>query len=355
MLALLAAVEGTVARWDLHFRFSWTDDWKTAGRAARREATGGEVLCFGDSLIKFGAVPSILGRRLGGTTYNLAVCGGQPPACYMLLRRALAAGARPKAVVIGFAPHMIAHGPRRNHRQWPELVTASEALDLAWTARDASLLGEILVRRALPTAKDHYEIGRNILEALRGESSRNVATNLTHRRNRQVNAGAQVVPFNPGFHGEVDPESRDYFPRMWRMEPTNEAFLRRFLALAASHRIAVYWVIPPVAPALLERRERLGLEPIFTCYVRDLQARHPGLAVIDGRRSGFGPGQFIDPVHLNREGAAAFSEALAQVLVRTPAEGAWVDLPPFRRPSELPFEDMEQSRLALEARGTALR
>jgi len=67
------------------------------GRRTRRVAH--DVLCFGDSQMKFGIAPHVVAARTGRPAYNLAIVGGQPPASYFLLRRALEAGARPSAVL----------------------------------------------------------------------------------------------------------------------------------------------------------------------------------------------------------------------------------------------------------------
>src|SRR5690349_13984720 len=105
MLALVAAAELLVARGAERLTTPVCWDWIQAGRAARREARGCRVLAFGDSLIKCGVAPAVIEGRLGGRAHNLAVGGGLPPADYFLLRRALAAGARPRAVLIGHIPH----------------------------------------------------------------------------------------------------------------------------------------------------------------------------------------------------------------------------------------------------------
>ena len=100
MISLMTIVEGYIGRNDLDFRHPWGWDWKQTVRAIGREARGCEVLCFGDSLVKYGVVPRVLEARLGRRAYNLAVANGQAPTAYFLLRRALEAGARPAAVLI---------------------------------------------------------------------------------------------------------------------------------------------------------------------------------------------------------------------------------------------------------------
>jgi hypothetical protein len=61
-----------------------------------------------------------------------------------------------------------------------------------------------------------------------------------------------------------------------------------------------------------------------------MQARHPGLVVVDGRSSGYSHTRFIDPGHLNEHGAIALSAELADVLGRDRGGSRWVALPPYR-------------------------
>jgi hypothetical protein len=80
-----------------------------------------------------------------------------------------------------------------------------------------------------------------------------------------------------------------------------------------------------------------------------MQARHPGLTILDGRHANYDPTAFVDTSHLNGPAAAVLSADLATILERDraaePAPGRWLDLPPYRpHPAEVPLEDFEQSR-----------
>src|SRR4051794_27297229 len=100
MVVILGAVEAILGSIDVsgttHLVDSWTDARAMVGSDEVRQSA---ILCLGDSQIKQGLLPEVLGDRLGLPAYNLAVHGGQPAAATMLLRRALDAGARPRAVV----------------------------------------------------------------------------------------------------------------------------------------------------------------------------------------------------------------------------------------------------------------
>jgi hypothetical protein len=347
MLGLVVAIEAGLERHHLDFTRFYIHDWRVSGRAARAVAPACDVLCFGDSLVKFGVAPRAIEPRLGRRVYNLAVCDGQAPSSFFLLRRALEAGARPTAVVVDFAPHLLSAGPRHNLRHWPELVTTREGLELGLTAKHAAMGAELVLGCLLRSVKDRDEIRDAVLAALRGESTSRRGEILDHVRQWREDQGAQLCAPRPSYRGAIDPANPAYFPRAWKCRSTNETYLRRFLALASAHRVRVFWLLPPVTPRFQARRDALGLEASHTRFVRRLQAEFAKLTVIDARHAGYDHSRFIDPLHLDRRGAAALSTELAGILARE-FEGRgptprWVELPAGR-----PEDDEFPSRLAPE-------
>jgi hypothetical protein len=136
----------------------------------------------------------------------------------------------------------------------------------------------------------------------------------------------------------------------WKCHRINARYVDRLFDLAASQQIPVYWLIPPLSPELQTRREQTGVDASYMKFVRSTQARHPGVTVIDGRRSDYQTWTFADPTHLNGLGAVTLSHDLATILASPPQENRWVALPQFRDgTSSLVLEDIEQSRQAIEA------
>ena len=76
----------------------------------------------GDSLAKLGVAPSLVEARSGRSVYNLAVCAGQAPSSYFLLRRVLDSGARPTAILVDFFPRLL-QVPPQHTPLWPALST----------------------------------------------------------------------------------------------------------------------------------------------------------------------------------------------------------------------------------------
>ena len=352
MLLMVALAERYVARHALDFTRPEYWDWRSAGVAARVVAPKCDVLCLGTSMTQQGLIPRVLAAHSGLKARNLAVCAGQAPGSYFLLRRALDAGARPSAVVVEFHPHYLTEGHWSAVRFWPDLLDTRDGLDLACSARDAEFFAATALARLLPTVKDRFQVRACVLAALGGGNASTASATLIYRRNRNRNDGALVLPRNPSYRGEIAPQFRSAFlGDSWRCHPTNAAYVRRLLDLAGSRNIPVYWVIPPLVPGLQDARERQGLDASYTAFARSFLARCPNLVVVDARHSGYAPDVFNDAAHLDRQGACTLSADVGDVLKRGISEGRWVDLPAYRaRAESVAPEDLNESRLAVDAR-----
>src|SRR5262249_34595359 len=147
-------------------------DWRTTGRAASgNEVRRSEVLCFGDSLVKHGIYPLILEASLGRPAFNLAIPAGPPPASSFLLRRALAAGAKPKALILDVHAMLLPSRPGLTAEYWPELLTARELIELSWVARDPQLFTPAALKIALPSARYRHAIRAKVLASLMGHGT----------------------------------------------------------------------------------------------------------------------------------------------------------------------------------------
>lgn len=363
MLLLIALAERFVAGHALDFTRPEYWDWRSAGLAARHVAPGCEVLCFGTSMTQQGLIPGVIRERSGREARNLAVCAGQAPGSYFLLRRAIEAGARPSALLVEFHPQYLAEDHWGAVRFWPDLLDTRDGLDLSWSTRDAEFFATTALARLLPSVKDRFQVRACVAAALGGQNASTAPATVVYNRNRRQNAGAVVMPRNPAYRGEIAPHFLGGFlPDTWRPHPTNVAYIRRFLDLAASRGITVCWVIPPLSPDLQAARERKGLDASFTEFVRAFQATSPNLVVLDARHSGYGREVFTDAAHLDRQGACTLSADVGDLvdagraLQGTAPADRWIELPRYRdlAPPAAP-EDLEQSRLAIAARAASRR
>lgn len=358
MLALVVAAERFVAEHELDFARPENWNWRLSGRAAGSSRSGKncEIACFGSSVMHMGIVPQVIEKLTGARGYNFGVCIGTAPVHYDLFRRLLDSGARPKAILVEYHPHLLTVGPDFAARFWPELAGIGDALDLARTTRDPILLARIATAMALATVRDRDEIRAQVAAALRGQAATPRELNLAFRRNYRRNHGAHLDPKNPAFRGSITPgTARTLLDDAWDCRPINRLYIRRLLTLAEDRKIPVFWLMPPLCEAVQDRRERQGLDRRYTDFARSLQAEFPGLVVIDGRHSGFVDAVFKDEVHLDRQGATTMSvmvgEALARHLAVGDRGGRWIDLPAYRdRPIDVPTEDLVESVLALRKR-----
>ncbi|WP_406696706.1 hypothetical protein V5E97_37545 [Singulisphaera sp. Ch08] len=355
MFALILAVEAFAAdhESDLFLKIdAWT--WRQTGRRAERSVSKPRVVCLGDSLVQVGIASPLVEKHAGLSTCNLAISGGQPASSYFLLRRLLEAGGRPDALVVDFFPRHLQQSPLNGLDPWTALSTWGEIVDLARAGRDAEFLGRVALAKLLPTVRARPEIRANLLAALNGEDQsdrQHVPPFL--RRNLEVNQGGLLCPpiSTPAFDTDLEAWSKTYFPADWSCDPVNDAYIRRLLTLAASREIQVYWLLPPIQPALQQRCEQTGFDARHLKFVRGFQAEFSNVTVLDGRHANYDPKVFFDPHHLARDGAAVFSFDVAKILRRSINADRtlprWVDLPTYgNRRIDGPLEDVEQSRMA---------
>lgn len=359
-LALVALVEAGLARHDLSISNPLVMNWSRGGESLRREGARAQILCLGDSMMKCGVAPRVLERKLGRRSYNFGVLAGTPPMTYFLARRAIESGARPEALVVEFNPSFL-HSPPTGSRQWSEMATLGERLEVARVARDPGFFARTLVDSALRSARRRFEVRANVVAALKGEAVDSPTTIHAGWRNGNINGGALLLPAY-GFFGTIPPEKMadEMAPPNWKCHPINALYIRRLLHLAEQQKVPVVWLLPPVSPQVQDGRDAVGLEVAYSAFVRAMQDRFPGMVVVDGRRSGYDSSAFSDALHLHARSASALSDDLAAILRpivdREPGGPRWVELPPFReRPVGVVVEDLEQSRLAVKDFATPRR
>ncbi len=348
-LGLILAVESIIARHTLELTTPPRLEWGESRRAATAEAKGCQVLGLGTSMTKLGLFPAVVERESGRRVYNLASCAGRLPGSYFLLREALAAGAKPEAIVLEVHPSYLATPFHEGMVAWPDLLDPADCLDLAWTARDASFFAATMLARYLPSVGARAEIRAAIVAAFQGQTHSNRSNLLAHRRNLDRNAGAFVRRREGPYDGQVTPYLAGmYLHPYWSANPVNERYLRRLLDLCSTRGIQVYWLIPPVVPDLQIRRESLGLDAAYDRFAQRIQRKYTRLVVLDARRSGYEAPVFGDAAHLDVPGAMALSAEVGRIIkagrVDSTTEPRWVALPKYRdQPNEARLEDIAQS------------
>jgi len=351
MLVLVFGLESCLEKIGMDYADFVVRDWQKSRVEIQRDLGGYQVLCFGDSQIKMGVVPQVIEARTGLRTHNFALVGGQAPASYFLLRRALAGNARPATIVVDFLPPLLSVDVKRSERYLPELIGVGESAELAWTHKNAGEFLALASAILLPSVRLRNDLGKGVVAAIQGTSASR-RREAPMRRNRRVNQGAlllepQPLKEDPGLWYRVN------YPRPWECHGLEAAYVDRFFALAAGHGITVYWLLHPIAPAAQSFCEEGGQDVRYDQFVRRALDRYPNLIAIDGRHSGYGDTAFVDTVHMNARAAAELSAGLADILRNPPrAPGPnerWVALPTYRdRPVTVHLENCTQSAQALD-------
>lgn len=341
-VALMAVVEFFAGRSSLQLAPVRDADWIRAERVATHRARAAEFLVLGDSMTKVGVLPMVLSHATGQRGYSLAVVGGQAPSTYFLLKKALDSGAKPRRVVVNFLPSLLSRDYTYDNGQWPMLLGVRDGLDLAWHARDAGLLARIWLGDLLPSCRGRGGLRTWLKASLDGGDEEMRVISRGHLRNWSQNRGAMVLAGHFQSKVKVEDWYRVDFPRPWEAVPINTAYLSRFLDLAASRGIAVQWLVTPLRGSTRAILARHCQEARYLDYVREWAARYPNVEVVDAR-DGFDDGHFVDPVHLNREGARLLSGRLALTFARPPRPGAWTPLPAAGVAAEVAVEDLHES------------
>lgn len=357
-LALIVVCERGIARSDLALVGLDALEWSAARRDARQVAPRAGLLCFGDSQVKSGVLAPILAERTGAVVHDLAVVAGQAPSSYFLLRQALAAGARPRAVIVDFKPHLLANDAWSNIGRWPAILGARDLIDLAWTTRDPALFAALVMSRMVPSVRQRAGLRSYANHWLVGAQHKPALDALTLHRNLRRNGGSNVHAVESKSEHENDEDRKSGPDKIietlkwasWSCHPANRPYLKRFLDLTAARGIPVFWLLAPQHPSVQHERDQRGAETAYLQLIRDFQASYPHLSVIDARHSHYPGTVFRDPLHLDRRGAEVLSADLAAAITeRSRRPERWTALGDYRSiaPGSPIIEDEKQSRTAV--------
>jgi hypothetical protein len=357
-IALIIAFESFLTAHDSDFTNLNANDWRLTSRAVVPQSKKAELLCFGDSLLKFGLIPELLEQHTGLKTFNLSVLGGQSVGSFTLFRRAIESGAKPRAVVLDCQDLPIARGSNAravgialHERNLPELLDLRDVFELAISASDSSLFGTIMLRRWLPSLKSRYEIHKHFRKFARRGFTDSRYQAFVQKRNWNVNSGGLLLAPKTS---EPTKLTASVAYSEWDLDPLTSEYLNRFFTLAEQHSIPVFWLIPPTSPEHETFRDKSGQHELITRITRDLQAKFAGMIVIDGRNAGYSREVFRDDTHLDRIGAVTFSTDIAKVIAQhlkhASRNSKWVNLPKYHSVSDVKaFEDMDSSRMAIDS------
>jgi hypothetical protein len=313
-ILLTGFVEGIVAGHWQAFTTSPTLNARYSAQATLGAATRVPVLCFGDSQIKFGIDPRVIKERSGRPAFNLAVAGSPLPLSYFLFRRALEAGARPPSVILGLMT--LAAEPDASIPLFAEFASLRDCLDLALSTGDPVLPVRILIARAFPSFRYRHAIRSQLLDGL-VKAERQSRGASEHLALWNAHNGGEMVTPEPGKVVHLtSTEKSELYGNPWRVSALNANYFHRFMALAESRGINVYWVVAPIVPEAQKHRDELGLDAVHSKNLQALQAPHSNLVLLDARHAGFATEEFHDSCHLNQIGAERLSAAIGEAIAK---------------------------------------
>jgi hypothetical protein len=352
MLGIVLAIETFVERHRDEFASPVGLLFEATGRSAKTESLGRDLLFFGDSVVKFGVAPRVIESRTGLRGYNLATIGSPASIPAILLREALESGARPKAVFVDFKPTLLS-GYAADPPSFARIAAFGDGFKLAWKAREPDDFARFAVGWVLPSYRDRFMIRSRISEGFSGQAEPSLRLPEARRANWEINLGAEILPPNPAVltTPEFANERANLNPG-WSCSPVNLAVIDDFFRLAEAHQIPVFWLLTPIHPRVQAARERLGIEASWNRFLIE-QTKGRRVVLLDARPMAIDPDLFVDATHLDRRGATALSEAIADFLLdwqnSSPTTDRWVVLPPRNRPTDDArlIEDTNQTGLAL--------
>ncbi len=310
MVALIVALEVFVGA-----RREFADpvalEWRGGAKAIQSRSRPTDVICLGDSLIKHGIAAPVLAARLGCSVRNFAVPAAPASSSYFALKHAIEAGARPRLVLVSYAPFLLLPGYRLNRQYLPETATAADSLDLAWAARDPGLGGALLLGQLVPTVRNRVY--------LRTRIARVTGTMAT---GPNTPAGRHDLWLPGGNQAVFD----WFYPTAWKPGDDHRRYVERLIDLAEGHGATVVWLIPPLGDAIRAEWQARGLDARYTRFAAGVQERFPRLVVIDARTFPLDESDRADPLHLTQQGAERFTAEVAEVLADLPQQPRWIGL-----------------------------
>ncbi|HMP04189.1 MAG TPA: hypothetical protein PKD86_11390 [Gemmatales bacterium] len=308
---LVAAVVGSyvlVEALELRFVQPWRLDHHHKVRFFQVEVLDPAIVYLGTSQMLNGVMPAVVaeaaqtaGRPLANVGYNLAVPGAELEISWILARDLLHGVHRPRHLVLGVFPMILAGGQQWAPDFYHRYATLGDVAARAWA-------GDVPWSQVASVGLRGVE---NLLQWPFYRFKKPIRDfNWTHLR---ASHGGTWLPSE----AEREPELKD---ELWAKvqadieqcdtraltfhdaTPAAE-LLRRFAALAREREMTLTLVYPP------QRTGQPAFEGRCRTWLADFCARQ-GLTWIDLDVPEFERADFTDPYHLNARGAAQFSRRL---------------------------------------------
>jgi hypothetical protein len=256
---------------------------------------------MGDSVARGGILATQLNASLppDQMAYNLALAATGPEFPYFQLKREIAAGRAPQAIIYAPSPHTFSS--KRvpllvgGFCTWPEIV---EVVRAGYAPLD--VLYGILCKLSYSLRNREQIVG-----LLKGRDATNA--NL-------------LAPVRPSPSSGASPQPRwtvanlnATYKRRFSVWSFNDYFFQKFLRLAQTNHIPVYWVTMPVLPAVYECRKQYDFESDYFRFLNNLQQQR----LVQPLKPDFliwNEDSFCDQSHLTPTAAQCFTRLIEEEL-----------------------------------------
>jgi len=253
---------------------------------------------MGDSVAGWGILSEQLATGLAPETnvVNLALAGSGPEFSYFILKRELAAGIAPKAIIYAPSPHTF--GTKRigllvgAYATWPEIAEIAAIgiepfevfygviCKLSYSLKHREQLAELLKGRRIP---QDFEL----------PSSKKLVSTTTNHNDNPFPAENLHVMYRKGF------ETNTF----------NLHFFEAFLHLSKRQHIPIYWANMPVLPVVQQARVKYDFENTYQHFLKKYD--HKGLITpVITYFPVYPSSDFKDYTHLNNAGAEKYTGLL---------------------------------------------
>ena len=182
------------------------------------------------------------------------------------------------------------------------MASVAEWTELAIATRDPEFFGRLALVSTLPSYACRPEIRANVVAAIDGREPVRNGQHWAVKRNTKQNRGATLFGATGKPAEAFNPDEPSLFPKDWTGDAVSRGFLEKFLALAESRQVPVFWLVPPIMPKAQAHRSAVGAEARYTRFIEETAARFRNVTVVDARSSAYAPEAFNDTTHLNLDG-----------------------------------------------------
>jgi hypothetical protein len=275
----------------------------------REEPTRPWVLALGSSQTQAGLRPGILEERRSDDdplVFNFGLPGYGPSYQYAALRGLLARGLKPNGLIIEIMPGLLALDPaygdfgRLGKLGWDW----TEARALADAAQSWRAYFDWIELRIVPAWSYRRHLRDRLPPQIFGAPVDHWGQSTDRFGWFRISCSS-----DPQF---IETNRQLYQPLLRKLQvpAVHTRAMNQMLNLCRSLQIPVLLVIPPEGPAYLSWYGP-SFEPVFQAYLAGIRADF-GVPIVDARKWLADEGKFADSVHLLPDGAAEFTERLAQ-------------------------------------------